>query len=220
MLDVRSSGIAPLELCRGFTPGGTRLASYFGHRQIQRLMRSKLFARPPAAGRVQGMQGVFPMQVDDIFQLLTEDDRKKLFEEARRQTLRRGECLFRKGDVQPNLYVLRRGQVRVEREHQGQPSSPSPATAPVSDVVGEISYLEKRPAFGVVVAEEDVEVDGLAGDRIEHLLNADRAFAARFYHSLALCLAERLLQIMPGIKPHEAFKVAGGTVRTCCGRAN
>lgn len=39
------SFIAPLEMCRRLIPGGTSLAYWFGHRQIQRLMKTKLFAR-------------------------------------------------------------------------------------------------------------------------------------------------------------------------------
>ena len=43
--------IAPLEACRRLVPGGTRLASHLGHRHIERLLQTKLFARPTTAQR-------------------------------------------------------------------------------------------------------------------------------------------------------------------------
>jgi len=87
----------------------------------------------------------------DTFQLLTEGDRKLLFDGARRETYRRGDMLFREGSVQPNLYVLRRGLVRVERQYQGH--GLAVARYGPGDVVGEISFLQQQPAHGSVVAE-------------------------------------------------------------------
>ena len=147
------------------------------------------------------------MQVDDIFQLLTASDRDDLFREAPRKALQRGEILFRENEEQPNLYILRQGHVRVERLYQGR--GLAVARYGPGDVIGEISYIQKQPAHGTVVAEEDVAIDVLEGRRIDGLLTSNPGFASRFYHSLALCLGDRLLQIMPGIKLHDAFKVAG-----------
>jgi hypothetical protein len=51
------SFIAPLETCRRLIPGGTSLAYWFGHRQIQRLMKTKLFARRPHDMQTPDSQG-------------------------------------------------------------------------------------------------------------------------------------------------------------------
>jgi extracellular factor (EF) 3-hydroxypalmitic acid methyl ester biosynthesis protein len=144
------------------------------------------------------------MHVDKAFRFLTEDDCKFLFDGARRKSLRRDEILFREKDAQPNLYVIRKGHARVERKYQGQ--GLAVARYGPEDVVGEISFLQQQPAHGSVVAEEDVEVDVLDGLHLQAMLASDTGFATRFYHSLALCLGERLLQIVPGIKLQEVFK--------------
>jgi hypothetical protein len=143
----------------------------------------------------------------DAFEFLTDGDRKLLFDAARRQSYRRGEVLFREGDVQPDLYVLRRGLVRVERQYQGH--GLAVARYGPGAVVGEVSFLGRQRAHGSVVAEEDVEVEILDGRHLQALLASDSGLASRFYHSLAVCLGERLLQIVPGIKLSEAFGGAG-----------
>jgi CRP-like cAMP-binding protein len=143
----------------------------------------------------------------DPFQLLTESDRKLLFEGARRASYHRGEVLFGEGDIQPHLYMLRQGLVRVERNYQGR--GLAVARYGPGEVLGEISFLEQQPAFGSAVAEEDVEVDVLEARHIQAMLASDSGFASRFYHSLALCLGMRLRQILPGILPSEA---AGGGI--------
>ena len=80
------------------------------------------------------------------------------------------------------------------------------------DVVGEVSFLTGRKAMGTVVAEEDVVAEVLDGVRVQSRLTKDSGFASRFYHSLALCLGERLVQIRPGIPTPDALGTAA------CGR--
>jgi extracellular factor (EF) 3-hydroxypalmitic acid methyl ester biosynthesis protein len=138
-----------------------------------------------------------PIAPIDPFQFLTEADRKFLFEGARRARYRRGEFLFREGDTQPNLYALIQGWVRVERNYRGR--GLAVARYGPGEVLGEIAFLEQQPAFGSVIAEEDVEADILDGRNIQVKLASDTGFASRFYQSLAVCLGQRLRQVLPGI---------------------
>jgi extracellular factor (EF) 3-hydroxypalmitic acid methyl ester biosynthesis protein len=142
------------------------------------------------------------------FEFLTESDRQRLFQGARRQSYRRGQILFAEGDEQLHLYVVRQGLVRVERKYEEK--GVAVARYGPGDVVGEVSFLQGHRAQGSVIAEEDVEVDVLERQMIEALLAADSGLAARFYHSLALCLGTRLLQITPGIRLPKAFRGGPG----------
>ena len=138
-----------------------------------------------------------PNEATDVFRFLTEDDRKKLAEGARTGTYRRGETLFREGHFQPNLYIIKAGWVRVERDYDGQ--GLAVARYGPNEVLGEIAFLKQKPAFGTVIAEEDVTVDILDGQLIQSKLASDPGFAARFYQSMAVCLGDRLIQVLPGI---------------------
>jgi hypothetical protein len=106
--------------------------------------------------------------------------------------------------VQPNLYLVRGGVVRVERNYQGR--ALAVARYGTGEILGEIAFLEQQPAFGSAVAEEKVDVIVLEGKHIQTLLEADSKFASRFYRSLAACLGRRLRQITPGIQLTEAFR--------------
>jgi extracellular factor (EF) 3-hydroxypalmitic acid methyl ester biosynthesis protein len=131
------------------------------------------------------------------FQFLTEGDVELLLEGARHEKFQRGAELFQEGQMQINLYVIRKGLVRVDRRYQGEPLSV--ARYGIGEVLGEIAFLEQAPHFGTAVAEEEVEVEILQGQRLQALLASDSGLASRFFHSLACCLGERLRQILPGI---------------------
>jgi CRP-like cAMP-binding protein len=144
----------------------------------------------------------------DALVFLTERDRQLLFGRARRQSYGRGQVVFTEGEEQPNLCVVRRGLVRVERQYDGQ--GIAVARYGPGDLLGEVAFLRRETARGSVIAEEEVELDVLAGKDVHELLAADAGLAARFYQSLALLLGTRLLQITPGIRLPEAFRSGAG----------
>jgi extracellular factor (EF) 3-hydroxypalmitic acid methyl ester biosynthesis protein len=144
----------------------------------------------------------------DPFQFLTAADRQLLFDGARQVSYQRGDVLFAEGSPQSNLFFVRRGTVRVERRYEGQ--GIAVARYGPGDVLGEVAFLTRQQALGSVVAEEDAEVDILDGARVQAMLSSDSRFASRFYHSLAVCLGERLVQVLPGIRLPEAFKATAG----------
>ncbi|HLN26494.1 MAG TPA: cyclic nucleotide-binding domain-containing protein [Gemmataceae bacterium] len=122
--------------------------------------------------------------------LLTDADRQLLFAGARQLSFQRGEVLFHEGAVQSNLYIVRYGLVRVERKYRGH--GIAVARYGPGELLGESAFLEEHPAFGSAIAEEEVGVDLLEGQRIHELLASDGGFASRFYRSLAVCLGRRL----------------------------
>lgn len=60
------------------------------------------------------------------------------------------------------------------------------------DIVGEMSFLDSRPPSATVTADEDSWILEIPRDRVSERLNDDAAFAARFYHALAMFLSLRL----------------------------
>ena len=60
------------------------------------------------------------------------------------------------------------------------------------ELFGEMSFLEEAGASASVVADDEVEVDVIPGEHVRRLLDSLPGFAARFYHSLAVTLSERL----------------------------
>jgi extracellular factor (EF) 3-hydroxypalmitic acid methyl ester biosynthesis protein len=134
---------------------------------------------------------------------LTENDCQRLLDKAERRVFRRGQALFRENDAAPGFWVLNKGLVRVERNYQGH--GLAVARYGPGDLIGEVAFLKDSAARGTIVAEEDAEADVIRGEHLKDLLASDSGFAARFYHSLALCLGDRLLQILPGLQLPDAL---------------
>jgi extracellular factor (EF) 3-hydroxypalmitic acid methyl ester biosynthesis protein len=144
----------------------------------------------------------------DPFRFLTAEDRQLLLDGAQRITYQRGDVLFAEGNPQPNLFLIQRGTIRIERRYEGH--GIAVARYGPGELLGEVAFLTRQQALGSAVAEEDAEVDVLDGARVQARLASESGFATRFYQSLAVLLGERLVQVTPGIRLPEAFKAAAG----------
>jgi CRP-like cAMP-binding protein len=60
------------------------------------------------------------------------------------------------------------------------------------EVIGEISFIDSRPPSATVTALEDARVLAIPRPQLAAKLEQDVAFAARFYYSLAIFLADRM----------------------------
>ncbi len=153
-----------------------------------------------------------------VFSSLSDGDRTLLYGGVHQRSYHRGDFLFHEGDEQHDLYVLRSGHVLVQRQYRGQ-GIPVARYGP-EDVLGEVSFLRGQKALGTVVAEEDVTVDVLEGRALRELLGANPEFARNFYRALAVCLGERLVQILPGIQLPDALRGGPARARRSCERGS
>jgi extracellular factor (EF) 3-hydroxypalmitic acid methyl ester biosynthesis protein len=127
---------------------------------------------------------------EDTFRFLSDNDLQVLLARARRVSGRRGHVFLAEGAQQRNLFLIRKGYVRVERASQGQ--GIAVARLGPGQVFGEMSFLEETGASASVIAEEDVDVDVVEGAYVQSLLASDPGFSARFFQSLAVGMAHRL----------------------------
>ena len=122
--------------------------------------------------------------------LLDESERGRLLEQAQPRTYATGESLVVEGARDVRLIVVRSGSARVEKEHLGTRVPLGRVGA--GEVLGELPFVDGRPASASVVADGTVEADVLEGAEIERLLAADAALSARVHRALAITLAGRL----------------------------
>jgi CRP-like cAMP-binding protein len=107
-----------------------------------------------------------------------------------RVSYRRGAVLMQEGVYRRALLIVRSGSVRVERLLEGRAIVLAQLGA--GEVLGDIGFAEDRPASASIVAQEACEVDAIEGDAMHELIGAEPGFAVRFYHSLAISLAQRV----------------------------
>jgi len=129
----------------------------------------------------------------DLFAELEPAGRYDLLDQADEVSFAEGDIIIRQDDPNRVIYVVQEGGVRVERAPgEGEDAPVVLAHLYLGAVFGEMSFLTHEKASATVVAEEPVQLLSLEHDKIKAMLDADDGFAARFYHSLAVTLADRL----------------------------
>ena len=124
---------------------------------------------------------------------LSESDVLHLADTGVTVELAQGEVLVRAGRPVENLYFVTAGQLEVRL-----PNGEAVATLGVGDVIGEMSFVEKRSPNTDVVATEASRLLAVPRDGLEAELARDPAFAARFYKALATFLSDRLRTMTAG----------------------
>jgi len=126
----------------------------------------------------------------ELLKFLSADDENRLLVGAEHRSCLDNEVIVVQGDTRHALNILRRGQARVERQHEG--FSVEISRLAVGEIFGEMSFVEDFEASASVVADGNCDVDVIPGDFILKLLDSEPEFAARFYHSIAELLSRRL----------------------------
>ncbi|MDI1478414.1 cyclic nucleotide-binding domain-containing protein [Polyangium sp. y55x31] len=140
----------------------------------------------------------------DKLSFLGDQDIELLLRSSQRRHVVRGETIVREGQspeaiflVQEGFISVRAGGVTVGYFGPGQ-------------ILGEISFLERRSASATVVAEGDAVLNRIDNADLEALLSAHPDLAARFYRSLAVSLSRRVralsgsLTKLRGQRSHKA----------------
>jgi SulP family sulfate permease len=107
------------------------------------------------------------------------------------RSFRRGEAVFRSGDSGDELFLIRRGAVRIMLPIDERRSHHL-ATFGRGDFFGEMSFLDRAPRSAVAVANVDSELFALSRARFDALAEEHRKLALNLLEGLARTLAIRL----------------------------
>jgi len=102
-------------------------------------------------------------------------------------TLAPGTVLIEQGRPTEWLYFVLDGAFVVHTK-----SAPRIAVLKAGEVIGEISFVDSRPPTASVRAEVESKVGAIPRSVLTEKLQEDVSFAARFYQSIAVFLADRL----------------------------
>lgn len=103
-----------------------------------------------------------------------------------------GDVLIREGRGIEELYFITDGWFDVTTNGQ------TVAKLGVGDVMGEMSFVEKRPPSATVAASGPARVLSVPREALFQRFKSDQGFAARFYRALAVFLSDRLRTMLPG----------------------
>lgn len=102
-----------------------------------------------------------------------------------------GETIIEEGSRPGYIFAIEEGIARVLRTGAGGGRAEIVYLGR-GDVFGEMAFVDNAPASASVVADTAVRALSIPAEMIQALMMGDLGFAGRFYHSLALTLAERL----------------------------
>src|SRR5579872_6135392 len=131
------------------------------------------------------------MAIAKIFKFLRDEEHQQLLQGSERKMYKPGEALIKEGEKQTALYIIVKGEAKVQRDHEGfaiELSRHGPG-----EIFGDMSFIEGQAASATVIAgDEEVLVFIITHAHITTLMGQNPAFAARFYQSLAEILSRRL----------------------------
>lgn len=121
--------------------------------------------------------------------ILNDQDVEWMIATGRREAIPADTTLIHEGRPIDAVYIVLDGAFRVSVEAlQGQEI----ARLMSGEIVGEMSFVDSRPPSATVKALEPSRVLSIPRQQLEAKLQQDTHFAARFYQSLAVFLADRL----------------------------
>ncbi|MEW6749348.1 MAG: SulP family inorganic anion transporter [Candidatus Latescibacterota bacterium] len=129
----------------------------------------------------------------DLFRGLTAEDLHGLTAWLREVTVAAGERIFSTGEPGGEIYLVRRGSVRILLPLEGGQRH-HVATIGRGDFFGEISFLDRGRRSADAEAKEPTDLYALSRTHFDCAAGAHAALAARVFARLALAIAERLRQ--------------------------
>lgn len=126
---------------------------------------------------------------------LTDADIDWLLQVGEERLVPAGATIIAEGSMPQELYFVLHGVAELRIAALGDSRV---ATLGPGELLGEISFLEGRPASATVLALEDVSVLAVARDSVTRRGDSDPVFAARLYRAFARVIARRLRERVPG----------------------
>ena len=122
-----------------------------------------------------------------ILSRLADTDIEWLAAVGQRREVMPGTILVQEGAPEAALIFVLDGEVLVSAAGVGEV-----ARLGVGEILGEMSFVDRSPTSATVSALIPTQILAIEPDVMRRHLEADPAFAARFYHAVSMYLAVRL----------------------------
>lgn len=121
--------------------------------------------------------------------ILNDSDVEWMIAAGMKKQLSPGEVLIQEGKPATSVFLVLEGVLSVVAQAAGNREI---ARLRPGEIVGEMSFVDSRPPSATVQAVERSSVLAIPRRGLETRLSEDAAFAARFYHAMAVFLSDRL----------------------------
>ena len=124
-----------------------------------------------------------------IFGQLSDSDVQWLIQNGRKECLPAGAVLIKAGVPVEELFIVIEGSLAV-----CMADAPDEVIADLGsgEIVGEMSFVDSSLPSATVKVRKAATLYAIRRSRLLEKINGDAGFAARFYHAIAIFLADRL----------------------------
>ncbi len=129
---------------------------------------------------------------------LNDQDVEWLMAHGRKLTVEAGAEIIVENRPTEHVFFILSGEFTVNVSAAAE----QPRIAP-GEMLGEISFVDSRPPSATVTALVESTVGAVPVAALSAKLESDTAFAARFYKSMSIALADRLRARLPGSRGAE-----------------
>lgn len=126
-----------------------------------------------------------------LFEHVAAEHREILAQRLRQRSLRKGQLLFRDGDLGQEMFLVRHGRMIVSKPVTGSVEQVLARLGP-GDFFGEMSLFDGEPRSASLQAETDATLLVLDRDNLQYLIETSPQAAAAFFHALVKVFIDRL----------------------------
>lgn len=134
---------------------------------------------------------------------LTANDWVLISDYATLEKFRDGQHLIREAHPIENVFVVRKGKVRIVV------GAETIAELGVGAICGEMGFLEGRPASASVLAAGEVEAERIPANKLREIFDTFPTVGHRFFKSIALNLSRRLRDTSAALADKNRFNGNG-----------
>jgi CRP/FNR family transcriptional regulator, cyclic AMP receptor protein len=126
-----------------------------------------------------------------LFKDIGEPELAALGESLRERLLRRGQVLFREGELGEEMFIVVRGSIVVSKPVKERVEQVLARMGP-GDFFGEMSLFDRAPRSATIQADSDASLLALDREALRRLTEVSPRAAAAFFHALVQVFIERL----------------------------
>jgi CRP/FNR family transcriptional regulator, cyclic AMP receptor protein len=126
-----------------------------------------------------------------LFKDIGEPELTALGESLRERPLRRGQVLFREGELGEEMFIVVRGSIVVSKPVKERVEQVLARMGP-GDFFGEMSLFDRAPRSATIQADSDATLLALDREALRRLTEVSPRAAAAFFHALVQVFIERL----------------------------
>lgn len=128
--------------------------------------------------------------MENPFKFLRDAEWQALLGKAELKQFAPDDVILQEGHKPGGIIIIRRGEVKVCRDHGGFMIELSEAGP--GEIYGEMSFIEAEAANASVIAKSNVELLYITHPQVQSIIRENPGFFGRFFQSLAFLLSQRL----------------------------